>query len=58
MAEIIQEEKGKGGKKTAKKHPPRTDGGPYVSADHILYANNSLQQVEGYGDYSARKNPE
>jgi biopolymer transport protein ExbD len=36
MAEIIQEEKGKGGKKKAKKHPPRIDMTPMVDLMCLL----------------------
>ena len=48
MAEIIQEEKGKGGgKKKAKKLLPHidmdTDGRPDDAIDHILYADHSFQ---------------
>jgi biopolymer transport protein ExbD len=36
MAEIIQEEKGKGGKRKAKKHPPRIDMTPMVDLMCLL----------------------
>ena len=36
MAEVIVEEKGKGGKKKAKKHPPRMDMTPMVDLMCLL----------------------
>ncbi len=59
MAEIIEEEKGKGGKKRAKKHPPHIDMTPMVDLMCLLIVffmlTTAFNKAKDHGNYSSGK---